>query len=315
MRRLPWLAAAVSLSLFAPAAGAGPVGYAATFDPTSVDSYRLLHIDLDTGTTTAVGRIGFFDVEGLAVAPEGTIYAVADGNKTLITINPFNGQGTAVGGQNGNLGLSGQGSGQFDSLDFGLTFSCDGRLWLSSDTTDKLWSVNRNTGQATLVGALGAHISGLAANPQGIFGIGSTGDDGLYRIDVGTATATATASPSATRVGAGLGGQAGSVDAGLDFDSSGVLWAILDHSPPENNRPSDIVQINPVTGVATFISTTLPEVEGLAIAPVQPCSLPMPNGPVPQIPVAAPPAWLALGVGVFLFGLWAARASLGGARD
>ncbi len=309
MRCLPWLAAAVLLSLFAPTAGAGPTGYAATFDPTSADSYRLLSIDLATGATTAVGRIGFFDVEGLAVAPEGTIYAVADGNKTLITINPFNGHGTAVGGQNGNLGLTGQGVGQFDSLDFGLTFSCDGSLWLSSDTTDKLWSVNRNTGKATLVGSLGKHMSGLAANADGIYGIGTTGDDGLYRIDIGSATAAATVSPSATRIGAGLGGQASSVDAGLDFDSSGVLWAILDHSPPENNRPSDIVQIDLNTGAARFIATTLPEVEGLAIAPVRPCGLPMPDGQVPQIPVAATPAWLALGLGVFALGLFAVRAS------
>ncbi|MGE3729933.1 MAG: hypothetical protein AB7F83_05250 [Lysobacterales bacterium] len=310
MRRPPWPVAVVLLSLIAPSAGAGPTGYAATFDPASADSYRLLSIDLATGTTTAVGRIGFVDVEGLAVAPEGTIYGVADGNKTLITINPFNGRGTAVGGQNGNLGLSGQGVGQFDSLDFGLTFSCDGRLWLSSDTTDMLWSVNRNTGQATLVGSLGKHMSGLAANSDGIYGIGTTGDDGLYRIDVGTETATTAVSPSVTRVGAGLGGQASSVDAGLDFDNAGVLWAILDHSPPENNRPSDIVQIDLSTGAARFIATTLPEVEGLAIAPVRPCGMPMPGGDIPQIPAAAPPAWLALGLGVFLLGLLAVRLRL-----
>ena len=305
MRRLPWLAAVVVMSCFAPAAAAGPTAYAATFDPDSIDSYRLLSIDLATGATSAVGRIGFFDVEGLAVAPEGTIYAVADGNKTLITINPFNGHGAAVGGQNGNLGLSGQGVGQFDSLDFGLTFSCDGRLWLSSDTTDKLWSVNRNTGQATLVGSLGKHLSGLAANGDAIYGIGTTGDDGLYRIDVDSAN-TAAVGPSVTRVGTGLGGL-NSVDAGLDFDASGVLWAVLDHSPPDNNRPSDLVQINLTTGLAQTIATTLPEVEGLAIAPPRPCALPEPDGQISPIPAAVPASWLALSLGVFVLGLLAVR--------
>lgn len=262
MRRSLQTAVLVLSAAMALPAVADPLAYAISFN-------KLYRIDLASGTTTLIGETGFNDVEGLALAPNGTLYGIVDSTKTLITIDKQSGHGTAVGNAPGNTGLTGQGVGQFDALDFGLAFSCDGRLWASSDTARKLWQINQGTGQATLVGSLGVQITGLGANADGLYGLGSQGDEGVYRIDTATAVAT--------RFGT-LASNLTFADGGIDFDDQGNLWGLLDYRPPDDNRPSDIVRIDRQSGVATFVSKTLPEMEGLAIAAVPACR--SPNGPV-----------------------------------
>lgn len=260
---------AVSAAVALPAA-ADPLAYALSFN-------KLYRIDLATGTTTVVGETGFNDVEGLALSREGVLYGIVDSSKTLITIDKVTGRGTAVGGSVGNTGLAGSGVGQFDALDFGLAFTCDGRLWASSDTTKRLWQIDPATGQATSAGSLGFQITGLGADRTGLFGLGSQGDEGVYRIDTTTGTAT--------RIG-GLAANLVFADGGLDFDANGVLWGILDYRPPDDNRNSDIVRIDLNTGNASFVSTTLPEMEGLAITPMPACRAPdgtqAPRLPIPS---------------------------------
>ena len=255
---------AVSAAMALPAA-AQPLAYAVSFN-------KLYRIDLANGQTTLIGETGFNDVEGLAMSSDGVLYGIVDSTKTLITIDHNSGRGTAV----GNTGLSGQGVGQFDALDFGLAFTCDGRLWASSDTTRKIWQVNRSTGQATFVANLGVQVTGLGADGNALYGLGAQGDEGLFRID--------TASGVADKIG-GLAANLSFADGGLDFDATGQMWAILDYRPPDDNRPSDIVRIDPETGNATFVATTLPEMEGLAIAPMAGCRGP---GPVASEHAAVP---------------------------
>lgn len=259
---------ALSAAVAMPAV-ADPLAYAVSFN-------KLYRIDLANGTTTLIGETGFNDVEGLALSHDGVLYGIVDSTKTLITIDKQTGRGAAVGGVNGNTGLTGQGVGQFDALDFGLAFTCDGKLWASSDTTKRLWQIDVANGHATSVGSLGAQITGLGADRGGLYGIGSQGDEGVFRIDPVTATAT--------KIG-GLAPNLVFADGGLDFDASGRLWAILDYRPPEDNRASDIVRIDLTTGNATFVSTTLPEMEGLAITPMPTCE--DPRGPQ-QIQYAIP---------------------------
>ena len=260
---------AVSAAMALPAA-AQPLAYAVSFN-------KLYQVDLASGQTTLIGETGFNDVEGLALSPTGVMYGIVDSTKTLITINPQTGRGVAVGSGTGNTGLTGQGVGQFDALDFGLAFTCDGRLWASSDTTRKLWQIEPTTGQATFVGSLGAQITGLGANGSGLFGLGAQGDEGLYRIDTGTG--------AARKIGP-LAANLTFADGGLDFDASGQLWAILDYRPPEDNRPSDIVRVDLAGGQASFVSNTLPEMEGLAITPMTACR--GPGGPATPVHSAVP---------------------------
>lgn len=303
-----WLLAGL-MALLSRDALADPVGYAAGFS----DLYR---IDFATGQATLVGPIGYNDVEGLAFAPNGLLYAVADASAGsgsgltdfLIRIDPATGAGTLVAPLAGlsNQGLPGAGS-NFE-LDYGLAFTGDGRLWLSSDTLSLLWEVNPATGATRLVGATGARITGLAARGNDLFGVSAVGAESLYRIDTSTGAASVIGS---------LGLAERMYDAGLDFDSAGRLWLTIDYFSPPNGIPplrNDIAQIDPATGAVTALRSIVGagsgfdtvQMEGLAIAP------PVASGNVgvaPPTPVPGPalPALGLLAAASLLAGLRRAR--------
>lgn len=280
-RLRPFIAAASLTFAFVSAAHAETTGYAVGFD-------TLFRIELKTGQATRVGTFGSFgapdaliaDVEGIAFAPDGTLYGVSDSQKLLVRINPATAAATPV-------GLLRQGeqliASPTESLDFGLTFTCDGRLWLSSDSSSRLWEVSPQTGQVRFVGETGARISGLAARGNQVVGIGVEADSGLYRIDLDTGRASLM-----TR----LTPSASFLDAGLDFDSDGQLWAARNLQ----GLSSDLVRIDIETGMTRDVSRVTfahgvadKEIETLAIAPPGGCSGPNPIGP-PQgvVPLARP---------------------------
>lgn len=249
-------------------ANAQTVGYAAGYD-------TLYRVTLETGAATAVGRFGsvaggggmvpISDVEGLAFSPRGELYAVSDARDLLVKVDPTTGQATVV----GSLGLRGQGGNQFDNLDFGLAFTCDGRLWLSSDVSRQLWRVDPASGATTLVGKIDQPISGLASWNGELYGIGVFDRHNVYRIDTTTAQATLVAS---------LGTNFTVYDAGADFDPQGRLWITLDSLAPPEGLPSvyreelsrvDIangtIDARLITGIGSGINIV--QMEALAIAP------------------------------------------------
>lgn len=273
---------------------AEPVAYASGFD-------TLYRIDLADGKATPIGAFGaagagalIGDVEGLAIAPDGTLFAVSDARKTLLRVDTATGHATTV----GELRDNGQVIGDGLNLDFGLAFTCDGRLWLSSDKTSRLWEVTPGNGAVRAVGATAAKLSGLAARGNALYGLGAEGDEALYRVDTATAQSTLVG-----RLANGLAYP----DAGMDFDASGRLWAVLDFFPPVER--SDVARIDLATGAVTMgAQITGPgiddkEIESIAIGP--------PGGCGPQGPIGAPlevPASSALGAGLLatlaaLFGL------------
>jgi hypothetical protein len=293
---------AVLLSLSPLAAGAQTLGYAAGYD-------TLYKINLQTAQAEVVGRmeigagsaLAASDVEGLAFARDGGLYAVADATPGggLFRIDRTTGIATFV----GNLGLQGQGAPPNDNLDVGLAVGCDGRMWLSSDTAQKLWEVTPATAATRLVGTIGKKISGLAARADGLYGIGVDTDAGLYRIDTETARPTLIGS---------FGSSTPLPDAGLDFDADGTLWAVLDRFPP--TETSEIATIDTVTGQQNIARVVNGEglddreLEALAIAP--PVCQPTGNGPpAPQLPIPAASrgALGALALGVLLLGFLGLR--------
>ncbi len=286
-RPAQWLAAV--LLVFASLANAQPFGYAAGFN-------ELYRVNLATGQATRLGAIGFNDVEGLALSSGETLLGVADatmmiGNQTSATtdflarINTTSGAGTLVGQL---AGLQGLGPG--GNLDYGLAFTCDGRLWLSSDTTGELWEVDRSNGGTRRVAAMGASISGLAGRGNILYGVstsaalvgGQASAPALYSIDP--------ASGEATRIGPL---NAGIVvdDVGLDFDEDGILWATLDPEPLGTGA-SRVARIDLETGAATLVATLNVNtgVEALAIAPTGGCEPGGGNGSVQPITVPGPGA-------------------------
>ena len=251
-----WLAA---LCLMSTTVIAEPLAYGVGFR----DLYRL---DLGSGQQTVIGSIGYNDVEGLAISSSGALYGAVDGSADvgvpgatdfLISINKQTGRGTQLGQLSGLAG-----AGPSGQLDYGLAFTCDQRLWLSSNATQQLWEVDRLNGAVRLVGNTGRSLSGLAGLGDKLYGV-SVGDDAsLYQVNRET---------GATTLVGPLGVGPPTENVGLDFDANGQLWAVLD--PRDFRKPTRVARINLQTGAATIVSNINFDVgmKGLAIAPVAVC--------------------------------------------
>lgn len=277
----------IALLLAACLAQAEPFGYVVNSDSPESNQFSLVRVDLASGSHTFIGSTGYADVEGLAFAPDGTLYGVDDATKTLLTFNLSTGEATPVNNTNGNLGLP---TGLENFRDFGLNFDFSGNLWLSSDATGELWQVDPETGAlTTLVPASGnavatadgdgsknhatvhPHLTALASCGNQLFGVSVGGEQVLYRAPTGSGNFQA-AGP--------LGANLTFDDGGMDFDSNGTLWGVADRStyrpqgsqePNVLNEPSIIFTIDPGTGAASRVATTVVGVEALAVAPPAPC--------------------------------------------
>lgn len=275
--------------LLSAAAGAQPFGYASGTDPDSPGLRDALYrVDLATGSTTRLGYVGFRDIDGLALHPDGSLYGAADGSAEaggtsdlLARINAQTGVGSFV---THFAGLAGQGPGQGGQLDYGLAVTCDGALWLSSDTQGHLWRVDPATGALDRVVTGGPPLSGLAARGSYVFGVSVEPDTSLYRYDI--------ARKELVRVGP-IAVLDRVFDVGLDFDAEGRLWALLDYLVPPDGLPrlaqNDLVEIDPdtarlvsskpITGAGSGLNRV--QLEGLAVAPPT-CA----SGGVPPAPVS-----------------------------
>lgn len=250
------LKACISLAAFCVlgmgAATAAPIGYAIQSDGDD----QLYSIDLGTGVATAIGAVGFDDVESLAFQPgTGVLFGVDDISDQLITIDLTTGAGTAV----GSLGVS--------FTDMGLAFDATGNLWMATDIPEIFYSIDPLTGAATAVGSQGQRVTGLVADGMTLYGLGGDGTDNLVEIDPTTGAAT-----SIGPLGAGLNVS----DGGIAFDGTGTLWGLEDGG--------NIFSIDVATGAATIQASTLSGFEGLAIQAT------------PQVPEPAVLGMLAVGI-------------------
>jgi hypothetical protein len=265
------------LTTAASVAAAAPVGYSINSDGIEDATHDSLYsIDLATGAETWIGRVtsrGVIrsDVEGLAFAPDGTLYGIDDDVMKLFPINPDNGTVQT----SDDVFISGFLT--HGNNDFGMTFACDGSLYITSVATKSLYHLALD-GTTTLIGLegnLGANISALAAygeNPVMLYGLGN-GLDGdlkedspnLFRIDVETGIATELME---------LGGAAEAyAEGGLAFDDDGQLWAITDRRDPIGQPlPSELIQIDLDSAtVSNVIQTNVAGFESLAITVPRGC--------------------------------------------
>lgn len=258
---------------------AAPTGYSINADSGSGNADSLYRIDLATGVETRVGTVTSLgqtriDVEGLAFAPDGTLYGVDDDSMTLFPINPDN--GTVLSANEVELGPElPRGSGN----DFGMTFACDGSLYISSVIKQTLYRLDldgtiERIGSAD--GKLGANISALAAygSPATLYGLGNglTGElteDSPYLHEINLSTGVATRKPN--RIGPN-----NYSEGGLAFDDAGTLWAITDRR--QLNLPSQVMKLDINTGEASAIkavnATGEQGFESLAISVPRGCSDP-----------------------------------------
>mgnify|MGYP006288040745 CR=1 FL=1 len=265
---------------------AAPVGFSVNSD--AADGDELYAIDLANGIATVRGPVtsgvqDFLDVEGLALAPDGTLWGVDDERLSLFPISPANGtvDFNAVEPILGINAVAGN--------DFGMTFTCAGDLFISSVADGALYRLALD-GTATLVGALPENISALASfgNPARLFGLSNGQDEGgnpdsrsLFEIDPTTAALTLVgpigAAPSAY------------AQAGLSFDADGNLWALTDRRIQGQDLGSEVLRLDLATGVATVVATTAQTgFESLAVSPPAGCQDTSPGPPQPSPPDQRP---------------------------
>lgn len=259
----------LALALASSMLSAAPFAYSVNSDA-EVNADRLYELDLATGEVIEVGDSGFEDIEGLAFSTSGQLFGVDDASDSVVRFDMTTGAASPIGSGLGNLGLSGV-------QDYGLTFICDGEMFIASDNERSLYRTNLQSSQPTLVGSagsLGVRITGLAAWGDDVYGIGSEGGEGIYRVD--------TDSGQTTQV-MGLPGYS-FTDGGIAFDEKGILWALLDKSfLPFRDEPSIILRIDLDALSVTQTATTLEGFESLAIVANTGCE---PQGPPPEaVPV------------------------------
>ena len=273
----------------------------------------LYAFDLSTRGASPIGLAGSFggtplaNIEGLSYAPNGQLYAVSDTLlKVLMRIDRGTGTATVIGPLGGSSGLGETAQGPLNVLDLGLSFTCDGKLWLSSGATGSLWEVDPTTAATTKIGNLGVTITGLTARGNQLFGAGAQNNPNLYLIDTSTAQATA------------VGTYGSSINpittASPGFDSSGQLWSVLDDVPPlppQTSQPqwSSLAKIsasgsmNIVGDISTPSGlkypnnvTQLPFVGLKGLAITSPCSVAAPAPPPDPAPAVSPIALSLLSV-------------------
>jgi hypothetical protein len=273
------------IALFATNANGAPMAYSINSDGQNAATWDSLYL-IDLSASGSDQRVGplvsgslthtHYDTEGLAFDVDGRLWGVDDGSLTLFPINP--GSGAVNPHEIVPLPLTFLSAG---SNDFGMTFTCEDQLYLTSVITRTLYRAERS-GKIQVVGstgALGAGISAIAAigEPTRLFGLGLGNVDtpSLYSINPRTGVAT---------VIGPLVNVENYNEAGLAFDADGNLWAITDRSNLSGepaglrNQPSQVLMIDTETGEATPVSTTIETgFESLAIGPPSGCYEPIPT--------------------------------------
>lgn len=268
----------------------------------------LYSINLSSRQATYVGSFGnhgsqpFGSLKGLAFNPSRTLYAISDSlsQKPLVTLDTATGAASFVAPMN-----VGSGSGQFNSHDFGATFTCTGQMWVSSAATNRLWKVDASRGTTEQVGSgTGTTITGLVARGETVYAAGGRGNNNFYKINQTTGAAELVGPfgiPNSTWIHS----------VSMSFDAQGALWAVINYVPPApgNNTPAewaDLARINRSTGAVTVLGSIAgPErlryvgVLGLAVGPA-PCPSAPDGGPAAPVtlPVRNPWGLLVLGLGL-----------------
>ncbi|HWM91351.1 MAG TPA: hypothetical protein VN493_11340 [Thermoanaerobaculia bacterium] len=236
----------LTLTLTAALPAAAGTGYSVQSD----GNHKLYKIDLVSGVATPVGNgTGFEGVEGLTFGPGcKTLYGVDDVKDRLLTCDIKTGGCAST----GSLGV--------DVTDTGLAFANNGKLYMSTDAPKnpiRFFEVDLKTGFATWTGNQGTEVTGLAANPFGVWGLGGDGKDDLVAVNPGTG--------KAITIGK-LGKAVTLQDGGLDFDRDGTLYGLNDLGPgsPSSGRASQLFKINVQTGSAA-LAASLKDPSGRAI--------------------------------------------------
>lgn len=284
----------------APDIKTGNLAYMATFN-------ALYRLDLASGAASMVGTgYGFAggvqigDMDGLAFAPDGTLFGVADSPRpALFRISTASGRATLVEQFREGGALIDNG----DNLNAALGFTCSGKLLMASRARNRLWEVNVANAEVRSIGALSAQVGGIAALADANYALGIGGQAGLLRISETDA--------GASRLPSALGDRAIPAGGALAARSDGTLFTVIDPQPAARQY---LLEFTPDGGVSRevtingtgFGGTNAAAIRGLAIGP--PVCLPATLGPGPaSIPTLGPPSLALLAALMALLGAFALR--------
>ncbi len=211
------------------------------------DSARLYTINSTNGASTLVGGIGFYMVGGMDF-DSGTLYATgkrtSDSANVLISINTATGAGTEIGA----LGIGGN--------VHDISFRSDHSLFAFVGTN--IYTINKVTGAATLVGAAGGGSgNALAFNSSGTLYTVNAANVGTVNQTTGAVTNVATMNYAPLQNGLARAN-------GMDFDASGTLWASVFDGNGGGAAPW-LATINTSTGNVSYVGTTVNGMDALAI--------------------------------------------------
>jgi hypothetical protein len=178
-------------------------------------------LDLNTGAFSSLGNDVFF--QDLARLPFGTLYGI-DNGQTLRIVNPANGSSSIV-------GVSGNGI-------EGLAIRSDGTLFGLSH--QNLYTIDKNTGAATLIGFMGAFSGDFDAKFDNSGKLLLETNGALYNVDTSSGNATL------------VGPTPGFTVLSMDFEN-GTMYGFT--------IGDQIIAINTSTGAGTLLTNTSPATE------------------------------------------------------
>ena len=215
-----------------------------TADKSKLAEYHLGKLNLLIGDVTDIGTFEE-EVKFIALSPDRVLYGIrAEDTSTkggidsqLITINPTTLDVTDVGSP---MGLG------FSSIS-GLNFDTSGNLWLSTETSEEIYQIDKVTGQGTLIGTSGAQHEDIAAFDE-LYGVGSVSDskNGYHKIyKISTSDASIS---NAKDIELAYNDK-------MDFDSTGTLWALSASYTSGKKFSTDgyTYVVNPETGDMTYL--------------------------------------------------------------
>ena len=235
---------------------------------TDANAGNLLTIDPATGIGKVVGPMRIGPVPALAIDPTtGTMYAATGaGNPSLYRVDPSTGATTLIGSTGLTLAAVGD-----------MAFHANGTLYAAVNIvgdggtgSDNLATLNKTTGQATVIGPFDGLCTQSPCNLEGIEAIvfdtagnlvgalserGIMGTPGLYKINPTTGVATFFA-PILDANGAPSSGGVVS----LQF-CGGLLFGGTARAIPPNGGPTPtddggrLISIDPATGLFTFVGS------------------------------------------------------------
>lgn len=243
------------VSLYAATASGGP-GELYTLNPTTGA------VVSDIGPLNDVTGLNY-GITGLVFDPvTGVLYcSVANSNTStraqLVTIDPLTAAVTVI----GPYGIVYPNKRPTTMSDLTIDPTTDSLYGIGSVGGPSMYSVNKASGAATLVGA-----SGMSSTTGG--GIASDGAGNIYGTPTGTSRfGTYNKTTGAyTNIGAlaGLPFSGGAVNA-LSFDSTGVLFGI--ETDEQATAFTHLITINTATGAVTDVGSSVPFLDALAFRP------------------------------------------------